>query len=364
MATLKDIARRLNLSVMAVSKALRDAPDISVATKERVKAEAQLLHYVPNRAAQNLRNQVSQLIGVVIPNINHTLYANLVWGVERQAEALGLQVVLGHSIDRADQELKEIRKLIALQVRGVIIIPAVRWQNRLAGLELLRDANVPAVMLERYPAGAEQFPQASWVVSENLVGTQLATQHLLDLGHRKILFFAGPNGSSAAAERFAGYQRAMQNSEAGFHDDLVFLAGSDIDAGRQTMAKALSEEIHFTAIVSHNDSVALGTIYTLEQQGFRVPQDVSVTGFGDGPLAANFRVSLTTLRIPHTDMGSAAVHQLINLCEGKKVQPRQLPVELIIRTSTALRTATKTKVLRTNEKTTLEPVEDALPPAK
>src|ERR1700679_2300061 len=101
MSTLKEIATSLNLSVMAVSKALRDAPDISAATKARVQAEARRQHYVPNRAAQNLRSQRSGLVGIVVPQINHTYYSHLVWGIERQAEAKGLQVLLGHSLDRA-----------------------------------------------------------------------------------------------------------------------------------------------------------------------------------------------------------------------------------------------------------------------
>ena len=102
MSTLKELAASLNLSVMAVSKALRDAPDISVGTKARVQAEARRRNYIPNRAAQNLRLRRSGLLGIVVPQINHTYYSHLVWGAERQAEAMGLQVLLGHSLDRAE----------------------------------------------------------------------------------------------------------------------------------------------------------------------------------------------------------------------------------------------------------------------
>src|ERR1700678_4697937 len=112
MSTLKEMAASLNLSVMAVSKALRDAPDISATTKARVQSEARRLNYIPNRAAQNLRLRRSGLLGVVMPQINHTYYSQLVWGVERQAEAMGLQVLLGHSLDRAENEMREVQKLI------------------------------------------------------------------------------------------------------------------------------------------------------------------------------------------------------------------------------------------------------------
>ena len=112
MSTLKEMAASLNLSVMAVSKALRDAPDISIGTKARVQAEARRRNYIPNRAAQNLRLRRSGLIGIVVPQINHTYYSHLVWGVERQAEAIDLQVLISSSLDRAENEMREVQKLI------------------------------------------------------------------------------------------------------------------------------------------------------------------------------------------------------------------------------------------------------------
>ena len=142
MSTLKEIAASLDLSVMAVSKALRDAPDISVGTKARVQAEARRRHYIPNRAAQNLRLRRSGLIGIVVPQINHTYYSNLVWGAERQAEAVDMQVLLAASLDRAENEMREVQKLIARQVEAILLVPAVRWQHRLATLELIRSNEI------------------------------------------------------------------------------------------------------------------------------------------------------------------------------------------------------------------------------
>jgi LacI family transcriptional regulator len=335
MATLKEIAQALNLSVMAVSKALRDAPDISSATKTRVLAEAQKRQYVPNQAARNLRTRQTRLLGVVVPNINNSYYANLVWGIERQAETLGFQLLLSHSLDQADCELTEVGRLLSQQVEGILLVPAVRWQNRFATLERLRQASVPVVMLDRYPAGAEQFSQASWVVTRNQYGVELATGHLLELGHKEILYFSGPNGSSSSAARFSGYQTAMMRSTAGHSDSRVFLAGDTIDAGRKAMLRALSEEAPFTALVTFNDLVAIGAAEVLEQQGFRIPSQVSLIGFGDGMIAEHFRVPLTTVHVPQIELGTNAVLMLNELLDGKHVDPRELPVELVVRYSTA-----------------------------
>src|SRR5271156_3957776 len=307
MATLKEIAATLNLSVMAVSKALRDAPDISTSTKARVQAEARRRNYIPNRAAQNLRLRRSGLVGVVVPQINHTYYSHLVWGIERQAEAVGLQILLSSSLDRAENEMREVQKMIARQVEALLLVTAVRWQHRLATLEMVRASGIPTVLLDAYPAGAENFPNVSWVVCDDQRGGQLATEHLLELGHREILFLAGPNGSSSSAGRFIGYQRALVAAGVAYSDTRVYLADKDIASGRKAMAQALSEKAPFTAIVAHNDSVAIGAIDTLLQQGFRIPEDISVVGFGDGVLAVNFRVPLTTIRVPQMEMGEAAV---------------------------------------------------------
>jgi LacI family transcriptional regulator len=320
---------------MAVSKALRDAPDISLTTKARVQAEARRRNYIPNRAAQNLRLRRTGLIGTVVPRINHTFYSHLVWGVERQAEAIGLQVLIGSSLDRAENEMREVRKMIARQVEALLLVPAVRWQHRLATLELVRASGIPIVLLDAYPAGAENFPHVSWVVCDDQRGGQLATEHLLERGHTEILFLAGPNGSSSSAGRFSGYQRALAAAGVPYTDTRVYLADKDIDSGCKAMAQALSEKAPFTAIVAHNDSVAIGAADTLLQQGFRIPGDISIVGFGDGLLAENFRVPLTTVHVPQTELGEAAVRLAMEMRKGKPVQPRQLPVEIIVRASTA-----------------------------
>ena len=246
-----------------------------------------------------------------------------------------MQVLLGHSLDRAENEMRQVQKLISRQVEVLLLVPAVRWQNRLATLEMLRASRIPTVLLDAYPAGAEKFPQVSWVVCDDQRGGQLAAEHLLELGHKDILFLAGPNGSSSSAGRFSGYQRALREAEIPYSDQRVYLAGKDINSGRQAMTQALSEKTAFSAVMADNDSVAIGAMETLASQGFRVPEDVSVMGFGDGLLAANYRVPLSTIHMPQVEMGEAALRLAIELQKGEPVAPRVLPVEIVVRGSTA-----------------------------
>jgi LacI family transcriptional regulator len=176
-------------------------------------------------------------------------------------------------------------------------------------------------------------------VCEDQRGGRLATEHLLELGHTEILFLAGPNGSSSSAGRFSGYRQALVAAGVTYEDSRVFLADQHIDSGASAMTQALSEGVSFSAVVAFNDNVAIGASTTLHQQGFRVPEDVSLVGFGDGILAAYHRVPLTTVHTPQTEMGETAVRLALDLRRNKTVQPRQLPVELIVRASTRKRKA-------------------------
>ncbi len=122
-----------------------------------------------------------------------------------------------------------------------------------------------------------------------------------------------------------------------YADERVFLADKDIDSGSKAMSQALSEKVAFTALVAYNDSVAIGAAEALAQQGFRVPDDISIVGFGDGMLAAYYRVPLTTVQVAQTEMGEKGVRLALEMQRGKAVQPRILPVEIVVRESTRKR---------------------------
>ncbi|NJK92286.1 MAG: LacI family transcriptional regulator [Blastochloris sp.] len=132
------------------------------------------------------------------------------------------------------------------------------------------------------------------------------TQHLLDLGHRQILYFSGPPTASSSAEHMTGFRRALMSAGLEPSDASVFLAGFDIADGEQAMLRALSEKTPFTAIVCVNDAVAIGALQVLRKHKYSVPADVSVVGYGDGPMAAHASIPLTTVRQPRLDLGRAA----------------------------------------------------------
>jgi LacI family transcriptional regulator len=329
----RDIARRVGCSVMAVSKALRDAPDIGSGLKQRVRSAADELGYLPNANARTLRSARTGLIGVILPRVELGFFANILSGVLRSAGAQGLEVMVAQTDENPQRELAEVRSLLSRLADGIIIAPCTRVERRHELLELTHRRGTPMVFVDRYPAGVEQFPHASCVVAQDRLGGELATRHLIEQGHTRILHLAGPMGASSTEERLAGYRRALVNAGLKCDDDLVYRAGSMVEDGRRAMSQAASEGREFTAVFAANDYVAVGACDVLFSQHVRVPEDVSVIGFGNVRLARYHRVPLTTIDQPQEALGEMAHVMLEEFVAGRRPEARAVPVQLLVRDS-------------------------------
>jgi LacI family transcriptional regulator len=342
MATLKQLAAKLDLSVMAVSKALRDAPDISAATKERVRREAELAGYVPNAFARSLKRGSSRLLGLVLPVLNDPVGTGVLRGLQEEAGAQGYDLLVASSQHHEEREYQAVRTLWERRVEAVFLWPVVRVQHRSRVLEFGRRCGLPVIYLDSWPADARQFPLVRVVGADTARAAELAAGHLLEKGHRELLYFSGPPLASSHAAHLGGFKRALRQAGLEHRDEAVFLAGLDADGGRNTTARALQEKVKFTAVVCASDAAALGVVDQLRREGLRVPEDVSVTGMGDGLLAEMAAVPLTTVTLPQVDLGRAAFHSwqghLAERAGKDSAQaPREhyLPVELRVRKSTA-----------------------------
>ncbi|MEZ5405056.1 MAG: LacI family DNA-binding transcriptional regulator [Verrucomicrobiia bacterium] len=335
MTNLKSVAAEAGVSVMAVSKALRDASDISVGTKERIRKIAEQLGYVPNGNARGLRNRKSNAIGVVLPRLDQGFFAQILSGILKSASETGHQIFICQTDDNLALELKELRTLLERQVEGILLAPALRMGGRLEFLEMVTQRNIPVVFLDRFPANATQFPRTGFVVAQDRLGASIATEYLIAQGHRDILHLAGPLGASSTEERLMGYRKALEKSKVGYRDSLVFRAGSDIEEGRKAMMQVLSEKVSFSAIFAVNDYVAVGACEILLSQGIKIPEEVSVVGFGDVRLAKYYQVPLTTIYQGQKELGRLSFGMLLQMIQGIEVEPRLLPVQLVERKSVA-----------------------------
>jgi LacI family transcriptional regulator len=335
MVTLKQIAANLDLSVMAVSKALRDASDIGAATKERVRQEARRLGYVPNHLAKSLRGGSTQLLGLLFPAFNDPFCANILNGIEQEASARDFQTLVASSQNSTDLEMRALYKMLERKVEALLVFPLVRLQHRSPLLDLARHHEVPLIFLHQYPADIASYPKVGWVVNDSQKGCEMATRHLIDAGHRDILYLSGPLTASSSAEHMSGFRKALLGAGRTVSDDHIFLAGFDIEGGKQAMVRALAEKVSFSAVVCVNDAVAVGALQILKQHSYRVPEDVSVVGYGDGVMAAHAQVPLTTIRHSQMDLGKAAFNMFYQWKQGQEqLRGKVLPVELILRQST------------------------------
>lgn len=332
MIRLKDIAVRANVSVMTVSKALRDARDISAETKARIHQLAREMNYVPDTAAQGLRSRTTKLLGLIIAAATNPIFARIVMAIEERAHELGYDLIFAHSLNQPEREAACIRRLLARRVDGLFISPVYRLGTSAPIYDELLRHGTPTVLLGHRAPFCNQFVS---VETEDILASQAATQHLLQLGHRRIAFFSGPPAAPWAQERLEGYRRALREANVEFDDKLIFAAGSTIEEGEKAALQLLNERPNATAVQAANDLVAIGAGAVLLDQGLRIPEDLSLVGFGNILISEHFRVPLTTIRQPKLRMGTAAVEAMLGLLRGERPASKRLPAELVIRQSSA-----------------------------
>jgi LacI family transcriptional regulator len=332
MVRLKDIARYANVSVMTVSKALRDEPDVSDATKSRLKALARQMGYVPDSSAQGLRTKTTKLFGLVIPSITNPVFARIVFAIEDRAHELGYDVLITHTLNKPEREETCIRRLLSRRVDGLFVSPVYRFEAEARIYQEILARKIPTVLLGPPAPFCKSFPS---VEIEELVAAYNMTRHLLKLGHKRIAYLTGPTVAPWAHDRFEGYRRALREANVEPDDKLVFAAGSTIEDGAKAALQMLNEKFEATAVQAVNDLVAVGCAETLMAQGMKIPGDISVAGFGNVLVAEYFRVPLTTVRQPKFRLGIAAVDAMMKMLHGEPVRSQRLLAEIIERESTA-----------------------------
>ncbi len=332
MVRLKDIAQLTGVSVMTVSKALRDAPDVSAATKAKIKTLAAQMGYVPDSSAQGLRTKTTKLFGLVIPATTNPIYARMVYAIEERAYELGYDVLIAQTLNKAEREDACLRRLLSRRVDGLFITPVYRFEAEARIYQEIIARKVPTVLLGSPAPFCKNFIS---IEVEEVVASYNVTKHLLGLGHSKIAYLSGPPAAPWAHERFEGYRRAFREAGAEVDDKLVFAAGSTLEDGTKAALQMLNEDCHPTAVQAVSDLVAIGCAETLLQQGLKIPDDVSIAGYGNILAAEFYRVPLTTVSQPKYRLGIAAVETMMSLIRGEKVQSRRLPAELVQRQSTA-----------------------------
>ncbi len=337
MIRLKDIADRAGVSVMTVSKVMRDAPDISPKTKVRVRQLAEQMGYTPDSVAQGLRYKRTRLFGLVIPAATNPVYARIVMAIEEQAHEANYDLIVAHSLNIPEREEMIVRRMLSRRIDGLFLAPVYRMEPTAPIYDELLRRRLPTVLLGHRAPFCDKFPN---VETDDVSASYLAAKHLIELGHRRIAFFTGPPVAPSSQERLDGYRRALREENIQWDDRLIFTAGSTIEEGEKAALQLLDERPSATAVQAVNDLVAIGAATIFIKQGLKIPDDLSMVGFGNVLVSEHFRVPLTTVRQPKLRLGAAAMDQMAKLLRNERPETQRLPAEIVIRESTGKPTET------------------------
>jgi LacI family transcriptional regulator len=336
-ATLKDVANLAGVHPGTASRAINaeTRPLVNQETARRVLAAADQLGYRPNPIARGLKTSRSYTVGVLIPDLTNPLFPPIVRGIQDRLEEAAYTPLIANTDNDADRERADFEAMRARQVDGLITATARRDHGLPAGLE---NVDLPVVLVNRR---LEDGARPS-VVADDRRGVQLAVEHLVGLGHKRIAHLAGPQEFSTGYLRHEGFIAAMR--DAGLDPDPgVILAGSAFleSEGERLCNELLDRDPGVTAIFAANDLMALGCYDAFVARGIDCPGQISVVGYNDMPFAGWFSPPLTTVGLPHYEIGARAAELLLDRLRDSEAEPVQVQLEptLVVRGSTAPPTA-------------------------
>jgi LacI family transcriptional regulator len=334
-ASITDVARLAGVSTATVSRVVSAAPyAVSPATRARVLDAARTLDYVPNALARGLHKSYSPVVGVIVHDITDSYFAEVVRGVEDAASVGGFLVVTCSSDRIAEREHSYVRLLRSMRAATLIFAgsgladPALNVQVA-RHVAAMRAYGAAVVHLSPHAAGDAD------IGVDNAAGIAGMVTAMVELGHRRIAFLAGPTSLYVSHQRLEGYRRGLAEAGIPYDARLVVSTGFNREGGALGIDALLAGESPFTAVCAANDLLALGAMQRLADLGIDVPGEVSVAGFDDIATAAMATPGLSTVRLPLHEIGRRAFGYAEQVLAGREPAPEILPTELVLRGSTA-----------------------------
>jgi LacI family transcriptional regulator len=319
--TLRDLARALSLSISTVNAALYNRSDISSATRKRVQDMAQAMNYHPNLVARSLKTQKTYVLGVIVPDLSRSFFAEVTKGIDAVASAQSYNLLICNTGEDPSREADQMAALISKRVDGLILASAHQPQSKVAP-ESLEVSGIPLVLVDRF------FPATNFVGADDVKIGYLATKHLIERGYRRIAHLRGPNVSTAQG-RLNGYLKALREFgirereeyilEAQFHDE---------SSGFKAAKKLLTIRPRPDAVFAASDPIAIGALEGLLKGGQRVPEDIGLIGVGSHRYGPYLRVPLSTVDQNLVEIGRQAASLLLDLI--KKGTNRRKPRVILL----------------------------------
>lgn len=330
--TIKDVAKMAEVSISTVSRVINDSKPVSPEARRRVLKAIDELGYKPNEVARSLVTKKSNLIGIIVDDIGSSYVAQIIRGVEEVGRMYNYDLLLCSSYGDKESELRFAQLLMQKQVAGIIIVSEILNNEVLAYLDM---SKIPFVYLNKYYNVLES-PNVS---INNKAASDKVMSYLAEQGHKKIVYITQEKDVELTIEKhkLEAYREWMKKLN---ENTTVFeVDGHEIyhgyDLGSKIIERLLEEQI--TAVYCCEDEIAIGLINYFYDHNIKVPDDISVVGYGDITLASYFRPMLTTIKEPYYDIGAVSIRRILKVIQGEKIEEQTivLPVQLIVRDSCA-----------------------------
>lgn len=337
--TLEDIARKLGVSRVTVSKALRGHPDISSETTKKVRKIATELGYTPNIMARSLSSRRSHMIGLVVPKIVHHFFSSVIEAVYDTAFNNNYETILTVSQENADRELKHLQTLVAMRVDGIIMSISQETQD-LKRFQWIKKTGIPLVFVDRKPS--HMISGFSSVMTDDHQGAFQAAEHAIKIGYRKLGFIGGHPAINIGMDRLKGFEDALNEYRISINRDWIVPGGYGKEDGYAGLKKLVTQRSLPEFILAATYPVALGMYEAAKDLGIRIPDDLDLICFGDSDVGRFLSPAISAVRQPTRELGTKAVQTLIeNITEPGVLRERHviLPAQLVIRETCAVKRA-------------------------
>ncbi|MEN8186427.1 MAG: LacI family DNA-binding transcriptional regulator [Bacteroidota bacterium] len=329
-ATIKDIARKLNISVSTVSRAMRNAYDINPETKKKVLKLAEELDYEPNALAKSLVQKRTNTIGVIVPELDVHFFASCIRGIQEEAHERGYKILIAQSNEDYELEVENIQAMVSSRLDGLILSLSKNTKSFTHFDKIIRR-EMPLVLFDR----ATENIACSNVIADNKRGAFEATEHLINQGYSRIAHIGGPKILEISKLRMQGYKKALKANDIEIDKDYIVHCNLSKTDTVSKVKKLMSLPKPPNAIFAVNDLVAIEAIDYILEMGLKIPYHVGVVGFNNDPFTKYSHPKLSSVNIPSIEMGHYAAQILIDQIEDENIRivTEKLNCNLIVRDS-------------------------------
>jgi LacI family transcriptional regulator len=305
--TIYDIARRLNVSVATVSRALQDDPVVNKKTKKKIFDLAEEVGYRSNHFARNLRQKHTNTIGVIVPRLNSYFMSTIIAGMENILNSNGFNLIISQSSESVTKEIANAKTLFNNRVDGLLVSLAYDTDD-LQHFDPFFKKNIPVIFFDR----VEEHDSSTSILIDNYQAGCEATHHLAEQGCRRIVHITASTKRNAYVDRLRGYRQALADHGLPFKEEYVITNNLSLEAGSQAAEIIRNMNPMPDGIFAANDNCAVGTMLPLKNAGFRIPEDIAVVGFNNDPVSRVVEPNLTTIDYPGYEMGEVTARHLID----------------------------------------------------